>query len=363
MTVGLTIPGVETVHPREVWEPNGVDNWYGTWYLNTYGDLRRADAFHRLPAGLDLSEVEYVATHYTSAIDIPDGDPDEILGGVDGIRALLARTQYDYLANRTGGSYRRTRGNTPDGRIFPGYHLGYSFAIDWLGGVWEIQGWSFRPAATSGWNRKALAVLMLTDRADPGSELMWRSHRALSREALRRGARIAPSRVWSHGWFRERTGTGTATGCCGPALEAQIRAGLGDWALHTDNPTEEDSDMTTEPKPYRAYDSRPTEQEGVHLALREQNEAVPKTPLAVGETREIVVGMASEVYVVVTAIGHGNGYISVNDPDGDTSIVGYSDADRVESNGAPALAPGGKITVTAHRAPADVAIDIYAKKP
>lgn len=227
----LTIPGVETVHTRETWEPNGIDNWYGDWYFRTYGDLRRSSAFHRQPAALDIGDVEYVATHYTSAIDLPDGDPDEIVGGVDGIRALLARSHYDYLTNRTNGGYTRNS----DGKRFPGYPLGYSFAIDWLGGVWEINGWDYQPAATSGWNGKALAFLMLTDRADPGSDLMWKSHRALSREALRRGARIAPSRVWAHGWFADRTGTGTATACCGDALKAQIVAGMGDWTKHNDN--------------------------------------------------------------------------------------------------------------------------------
>jgi hypothetical protein len=239
----LEIPGVDTVHPREVWEPNGVDNWFGTWYLNTYGDLRRASAFHRQPPALDIEQVEYVATHYTSAIDLPDGDPGEILDGIDGIRALLARSHYDYLVNRTGGGYTRNA----DGRRFPGYPLGYSFAIDWMGGVWEINGWDFRPAATNHWNEEALAFLMLTDRADPASEAMWRSHRMLSREALRRGARIAPERVWAHGWFAERTGTGTSTACCGPAVKAQIVAGHGDWTKHDQpNPTPdpEEPDMS-----------------------------------------------------------------------------------------------------------------------
>lgn len=237
----LTIPGVETVHAREVWEPNGVDNWFGSYLLKAYGDLRRASAFHRKPAALDITKAEYVATHYTSAINLPDGDPGEILTGVDGIRALLARSTFDYLANRSGGGYTRSS----DGKVFPGYPLGYSFAIDWLGGVWEINGWDYRPAATNNWNEEALAFLMLTDRADPGSDLMWKSHRALSREALRRGARIAPSRVWAHGWFKERTGSGTATGCCGPALMAQINAGLGDWTKHDQPtaPTPEEPDM------------------------------------------------------------------------------------------------------------------------
>ena len=232
------IPGVETYHRRSVWEPNGVDPWYGNWLLRAYGDLRRDSAFHRRPPELEITKVTRLAVHYTAAVNLPDGDPGEILTGIDGIRALLARSTFDYLSNRSGGGYERTS----DGHWFKGYPLGYSFAIDWLGGVWEIQGWDYRPAATSGWNNSTLAILMLTDRADPATDLAWQSFRALAAEAKRRGARITPESVWSHGWFYERTGTGTPTGCCGDALEAQIEAGAGDWTV-TPLPPEEHNDM------------------------------------------------------------------------------------------------------------------------
>lgn len=330
MTIAA-IPGVETFHPRAAWEPGP-----GT---PLFGDLLRDSSFHRTPEGLWLPGITHLATHYTAAIDIPDGDPGEILGGIDGIRRLLRNAHWDYLANRSGGGYRRLS----DGRWFPGYPLGYSFAFDWLGGVWEINGFDYRPSATSGWNNRALAFLMLTDRADPGSELMWRSFRAVAAEAVRRGARFTPDTVWSHGWFAERTGTGTPTACCGDALEAQIRAGYGDW-------TQDDTgdDMITLPTPRRAYDSRKT-----------------GGPLGVGESREITIGMTTEAFLNVTVIGQSgsSGFVSVNDPTGKTSLVNYDIADRLESNTAPFHTPNGKVVITNHVGVAHVIVDVFASKP
>lgn len=221
MARSLTIPGVETVHVRETWEPDG---------------FRLTESFTKTPGRrTNWSVADTTAAHYTSAINLPDGDPGEILNGVDGIRALLARTQIDYYTNRTGGGYTRKS----DGRFFPGYAIGYNFAVDWLGGVWELRGWDFSPAATSKHNGHTLAVLLLTDRADPGSPLMLRSARMIQRECVRRGGRLA-NRPWPHGSFRTRTGTGTATACCGPALTAQIDAGLLDLDYQESEPPQEE---------------------------------------------------------------------------------------------------------------------------
>lgn len=205
MTIGLTIPGVETVHPREAWEPVGY---------------RMLTDFDRTPSSLNIYDVTRGVAHYTSAINLPDGDPGEILTGVDGIRRLLANTQIDYFHNRNSGGYTRKS----DGRWFPGFPVGYSFAVDWLGGVWEIRGWDIYPAATGQHNSYTLPILFLTDRADAASDLMLRSARMIWREARRRGARMRND-PWAHGWFRERTGTGTFTACCGDAVKGQILDG------------------------------------------------------------------------------------------------------------------------------------------
>src|SRR5512146_595549 len=143
----LQIPGVETFHQRSEWEPAGY---------------RMASDFTATPNRLVIPNVTRNAVHYTAVINLPDGDPNEILTGEDGIRRLLASATIDYLTNRSDGGYTRRS----DGRYFPGYPLGYSFAYDWLGGVWEIRGFDFMPAATGGHNSYTLAHLMLTDRDD-----------------------------------------------------------------------------------------------------------------------------------------------------------------------------------------------------
>ncbi len=228
----LQIPGVETVHPRATWEPNGDPAQYGAWYANKVGDLRRDSAFHRRPPAIDMSRVEYLAVHWTSAINLPDGDPEEILAGDDGIRQLLARSTTDYLTNRTSGGYTRLA----DGKVFPGYPLGYNWPIDYLGAAWESGGFDYRDGATAGWNASVLSVLLLIDRADAATDEQWRTVREIAREANRRGARITPDRIWSHGWFRERTGIGTSTQCCGDVIEAQLLAGAADFIAHPDTP-------------------------------------------------------------------------------------------------------------------------------
>lgn len=199
-----------TYHTREMWEPR---------------EVLRSSNLSRTPASQSLSDVTKDAVHYTSAIDLPDGDPDEILGWEDGIRQLLIRSNWDYLRNRKDGGYR----SLITGEWFPGYPLGYSWGYDWMGGIWEINGVEFRPAATSQHNTYTKAHLVLTDRADPASELMLRSVREVRRVCRELGAR-QDDRPWAHGWFKERTGSGTATACCGPAVKSQIDQGKVDMS-------------------------------------------------------------------------------------------------------------------------------------
>lgn len=144
------------------------------------------------------------------------------MDGIDGIRQLLIRSNWDYLRNRKGGGYTSLITN----EYFPGYPLGYSWGYDWLGGIWEINGIEFRPAATSEHNTYTKADLFLTDRYDPASKLMLRSAREVGRVLKQLGAVDLEDRPWSHGWFAERTGVGTPTACCGDAIELQINQGL-----------------------------------------------------------------------------------------------------------------------------------------
>lgn len=199
-----------TYHRREEWEPF---------------EVMRTQNLSRTPSPQLLTAVTRDATHYTAAINIPDGDPGEILDGIDGIRRLLIAANWDYLRNRKDGGYR----STITGEWFPGYPLGYSWAYDWLGGIWEINGIEFRPAATSQHNTYTKADLVLTDRADPASDLMLAAVRACRRARRHFGSRAA-DRPWPHGKFFTETGEGTPTACCGTAVINQINAGLLDMS-------------------------------------------------------------------------------------------------------------------------------------
>lgn len=109
-------------------------------------------------------------------------------------------------------------------------------------------------------------------------------------------------------------------------------------------------EMRTLPEPFRAYDSR--HRDG-------------GKPMEAGELRTVVIGMTTEAYIVVTVVGVNgtDGHISINDPDGSTSIVGYSGGDRIENNGAPVVTPNGRIDVRNHVGSAHVIVDVYAVAP
>lgn len=195
------IPGVETLHARSVWEPVGY---------------RMADDFTRIPTLYVPRNVTRGVAHYTGAMNVPSGDPGEDPHSIAG---FLARATIDYLTNRTGGGYKRKS----DGVFFPGYPLGYSFGVDWLGGVWTIRGFDFLPAATNQHNDYTVAVLMFVDSADKAPPLMWQSTRAIVREARRRSGRVDFNPLGTdHGTVRIETGTGTATACAGAGIRSQL---------------------------------------------------------------------------------------------------------------------------------------------
>lgn len=200
-----TIPGVETIHERSAWEPIGY---------------RMGLDFTRVPPLLNPYSVDEDALHYTADDDLPDGDFGEF---IQQLPAYLAAITINYLRTRSDGGYVRRS----DGFYFPGYPIGYNFAVDWLGGVWVLRGWDFVPAATNGHNGHTIAILLLTDLADPGSDLMWRSIRCIRREAVRRKMKL-PNRPLGHGEFRTKYGVGTPTACPGHRILRQRDQGLGD---------------------------------------------------------------------------------------------------------------------------------------
>lgn len=181
MTVSL--PGVAIYHPRSEWQ----DSEYPITG----------------PAA-DQSAITTAVVHYTAAEDLPDGDTGET---VEDVAALLRRIQRSYSTGR-------------------GYSIGYRWAVDWLGGVWQLRGWEFKSAANKGnpditgvanFNVYSEPILCLVDGNDMASPMMVRSVQAIIAESQRRSGRTF--RVVGHGDI-------DATGCPGAGLRAQVKAGV-----------------------------------------------------------------------------------------------------------------------------------------
>ena len=278
----VNIPDVETLHERSFWEEVGY---------------RMVGDFDRNPPSQRPTEITTGICHYTSAINLPDGDPGE--SWMD-IKQKLRDTQRDYLTNRVGGGYTRLS----DNRFFPGYSVGYLFAVDWLGGAWELRGFEFMSAANSQDNTWTAPILFITDGQDPGTEAQWATARAIWREFRRRSGRndFAASAVGHddlpHG----------NTSCPGAGLFSQLHAGLGE--LDRDSQSG-DAMQPIATGPERAYDSRRTDQTTQYLA--DLNAGVPMGPMVAGEERRIVVGqscVSAEVHV--TVVGGTDGYVTVS---------------------------------------------------
>jgi hypothetical protein len=219
VTIGLTIPGVETVHPREA---------------------VATSCYPILGPPLDISRVWTPLAHYTAAIDLPDGDLDEFDYQ---IIPYLRAVNRDYWDHRVG------TGITTCGTHKPGYAIGYSFAVDWLGGATELRGFDILPAATTNHNTYTLPVLFLTDIADGASDLALATARAIWREARRRsGNALFLDRPKGH-----REVCNGCTACPGDPLMAQRDAGLMDLDYA---PPQEEPPMATLAAPIRVMDTR-----------------------------------------------------------------------------------------------------------
>jgi len=167
----MTVSGV-TYHPREVWQ--------------SPSQPVKGPAF-------DWSKIDTLPLHYTAADDLIDGDPGE---SADDLPGYLRAIQNHYLTKR-------------------GYSVGYNFAVDWLGGVWEIRGFDYKCAANRGWNERAVAVLCLVDGADPLTAEAVKSVRKILAETNRRAGRSLTVRPHSE--------IGS-TACPGDGIRRQIKA-------------------------------------------------------------------------------------------------------------------------------------------
>lgn len=183
----LAIPGVETVHPRASWQDP------------RYPIVGPAMLWDELNQGV---------AHYPGVDEVPSGDIHE---HADHVPRFLRAAQVAYHFQR-------------------GYSLGYLWAIDWLGGAWEIRGFDIRAAANPGrlhnpnnrpelnanrWTAPFLFIVDIGERITPEAA-------ATGRALWREYARLAP-RPWlprprpHHYW--------DATGCPGAVID-DINAGL-----------------------------------------------------------------------------------------------------------------------------------------
>ena len=173
--MSLAIPGVSTVHERSVWmDP----------------------AFPITGPATQWARIDTNVAHYTAADDLIDGDPGE---HASDLPAYLRAIQRSYVTNR-------------------GYSVGYWFAVDWLGGVWQLRGFEFMSAANKGWNERTAPVLFLVDGADRLTREAALSGAYGYREVERRALRIIGSP-------RPHSAIGS-TSCPGDGIRRDIAEGL-----------------------------------------------------------------------------------------------------------------------------------------
>lgn len=181
---------VETLHSRETWQDPAQPV--------------------RGPQIAPWSDIDLgVIVHYTADDDLIDGDPGE---HADQLDDYLRSIQNHYVTVR-------------------GYSIGYQWAVDWLGGVWELRGWDYHNAANlgrkyrkqhgmpDGWNANdhTVSILCLVDGNDPVTKEAAASVRAIVADAQRLAQRDLPVRAHQ---FLEWTS------CAGTGINAQVNAGV-----------------------------------------------------------------------------------------------------------------------------------------
>jgi hypothetical protein len=248
-------------------------------------------------------KLDTAVPHYTAASNLPSGDPGERSDDV-GIAAYIRNIHHSYLADPNRG-----------------YSIGYSFAIDWRGDVWELRGWTFKPAANLNHNDHTLPTLFLVDADDPANEAQLAAARWLFGDAETRvGRKLA---IVGHGQL-----PGAATSCPGNGIKAQIAAGA--FNPRPSQPLEDD-DMV--PVNFRAWDSR---------------DAGPR--IRSGEWREVPIPYAStKAELNVTVLDHvGAGYLAINDipAESGTSVINFEPGQGIKNNGLTfKVNPDGKLYV------------------
>jgi hypothetical protein len=160
-----------TYHPRSTW----VDPRYPV----------------KGPA-VEWAKVDTAVIHYTADDDVPNGDVPAA------VAAYLRNIQYSYVTNR-------------------GYSIGYLFAVDQTGAVWQLRGWEFKSAANAGHNDHTFPILMLVDGNDRATWEAIVAVRWLIGDAQKLAERALT--IVGHGDIG-------ATACPGVGLRVQVKAGV-----------------------------------------------------------------------------------------------------------------------------------------
>ena len=181
MTIGLTIPGVETVHPREDWEQ----------LLPASYAMAAQNPPRQVPEDIWRAVAHYPGVRLNPT---PTSSP--------AVASHLANTHRYYVDQR-------------------GYAYGYLWVVDQTGAVWEIRGFDYRSAANKSHNLYTAPIQFLVDIDEPPTAEAMASARAVWREHRRRSGRDDfENRPFGHGQLLEKTGKGTLTTCPGPVLPA-----------------------------------------------------------------------------------------------------------------------------------------------
>lgn len=269
----MTIPGV-TFHPRHEWQD----------------PAKPVSGPYPYKAG----QVWTAVLHYTAALNLPDGDPGESTD----IGAYLRQIQASYINGR-------------------GYSLGYSFAVDYLGGVWEIRGFDWRPAANNGdfgeykdinFNAYSLPILCLVDGADRLTDAAAHAVKQVQAEGWRRTKQAGGS--W-RSFSPQRHSDSDWTACPGDGIGRDIDEGRVTFSPYTPPPAIEEGDMFPI-DPVRSSDTRKF---GVKLPVGWHTFKLP----------DVVPVDASAVFVNLTAVeGDGPGYVAVGPPHKAAGVPSWS---------------------------------------
>lgn len=169
-----------------------------------------------------------------------------------------------------------------------GYSLGYLWAVDWLGGAWEIRGFDYRSAANLGRkvdgnaNYWTAPIQFIVRAGEPATHYAWATARAIWAEHARRAGRRDLGRPIDHSVL-------DPTDCAGAGIRHQLATGTGDPIHHL-----EEEDVITQL--LRLSDGS-IALRGAGPARRVNTDELPLLRSALGPERPVATGSTEEWWV------------------------------------------------------------------